>query len=52
MDKKSVSYFMTEMTQEEFDQITNGKEVKMYEFNKIKRINGIDKENGSGLEEK
>ena len=36
-DKNSTTYFMTEMTQEEFEERTNGIEKVPYEFNKIKR---------------
>lgn len=36
-DKDSTIYFMTQMTQEEFEQRTEGRKKVIYEFNKIKR---------------
>jgi len=37
LDKDSISYFMTQMTQEEFTERQKGKEIVDYEFNRIKR---------------
>jgi len=41
-DKKSMEYFMTQMTQEEFEQITKGEKVP-YRLNKIKSSRSSEK---------
>ncbi len=49
VDKKSVKYFMEEMTQEEFSELMKDRDINPYEFNKIARK---DFENGLTRDER